>query len=86
MAGSALSRLKEKVKQDRIESKKNKGQRNSLKKSPSGDFNPFDLKVTKLKHDVIGRRPKGMIGKPAVAKKKSIESVRRKHLNASMRD
>ncbi|KAJ3847822.1 nucleolar protein 14 [Lentinula lateritia] len=36
-------------------------------------LNPFDLKVTKLKHDVGGRRLKGVTGKPAQSKTAGIE-------------
>ncbi|KAF9534593.1 nucleolar protein 14 [Crepidotus variabilis] len=36
-------------------------------------LNPFDLKVTKLKHDVGGRKLKGIAGKPAQSKQAGIE-------------
>ncbi|KAF8659134.1 hypothetical protein AX16_001904, partial [Volvariella volvacea WC 439] len=36
-------------------------------------LNPFDTKVTKLKHDVGGRKIKGVVGKPAVSKQAGIE-------------
>lgn len=39
-------------------------------------LNPFDTKVTKLKHDVGGRRLKGITGKPAKSKQAGIEQVR----------
>jgi nucleolar protein 14 len=39
-------------------------------------LNPFDVKVTKLKHDVGGRRLKGISGKPAQSKQAGIEQVR----------
>ena len=39
-------------------------------------FNPFDVKVTKLKHDVGGRKLKGVVGKPAQSKQAGIEQVR----------
>lgn len=38
-------------------------------------LNPFDVKVTKLKHDVGGRRLKGVSGKPAQSKQAGIEQV-----------
>lgn len=38
-------------------------------------LNPFDTKVTKLKHDVGGRKLKGLIGKPAQSKQAGIEQV-----------
>ena len=39
-------------------------------------LNPFDVKVTKLKHDVGGRKLKGVTGKPAQSKQAGIEQVR----------
>lgn len=39
-------------------------------------LNPFDVKVTKLKHDVGGRRIKGVAGRPAQSKQAGIEQVR----------
>ncbi|KAJ3717957.1 nucleolar protein 14 [Lentinula raphanica] len=36
-------------------------------------LNPFDVKVTKLKHDVGGRKLKGVTGKPAQSKTAGIE-------------
>ncbi|KAF8961098.1 nucleolar protein 14 [Flammula alnicola] len=36
-------------------------------------LNPFDVKVTKLKHDVGGRRLKGITGRPAQSKQAGIE-------------
>ncbi|KAI0254820.1 Nop14-like protein [Lactifluus subvellereus] len=37
-------------------------------------LNPFDVKVTKLKHDVGGRKLKGISGKPAQSKQAGIEA------------
>ena len=39
-------------------------------------LNPFDVKVTKLKHDVGGRKIKGATGKPQASKQAGIEQVR----------
>jgi len=39
-------------------------------------LNPFDVKVTKLKHDVGGRKIKGVTGRPAQSKQTGIEQVR----------
>jgi nucleolar protein 14 len=39
-------------------------------------LNPFDIKVTKLKHDVGGRRIKGSKGQPAQSKQAGIQQVR----------
>lgn len=38
-------------------------------------LNPFDVKVTKLKHDVGGRKLKGTSGKPAQSKQTGIDLV-----------
>lgn len=38
-------------------------------------LNPFDTKVTKLKHDVGGRKLKGVTGKPAQSKAAGLEQV-----------
>lgn len=39
-------------------------------------MNPFDIQVTKTKHDVGGRRIKGAIGRPAQSKQVGIQQVR----------
>lgn len=39
-------------------------------------LNPFDVKVTKLKHDVGGRKIIGTTGRPAQSKQAGIEQVR----------
>lgn len=39
-------------------------------------LNPFDVKVTKLKHEVGGRKLKGVTGKPAQSKQAGVEQVR----------
>ena len=38
-------------------------------------LNPFDVKVTKLKHDVGGRKLKGVTGKPAQSKQVGLDAV-----------
>lgn len=38
-------------------------------------LNPFDVKVTKVKHDVGGRKLKGVSGKPSQSKQAGIEQV-----------
>lgn len=40
-------------------------------------LNPFDVKVARLKHDVEGRKIKGVSGKPAQSRQAGIEQVRR---------
>ena len=39
-------------------------------------FNPFDVKVQKVKHDVVGRKMKGIMGKPSASKQAGIEQAR----------
>ncbi|KAF8305377.1 Nop14-like protein [Clavulina sp. PMI_390] len=36
-------------------------------------MNPFDTKVTRLKHDVGGRKVKGVVGRPGVSKQEGLE-------------
>lgn len=43
-------------------------------------LNQFDVKVTKLKHDVGGRKLRGVSGKPAQSKQAGIEAVSRVHI------
>lgn len=38
-------------------------------------FNAFDTKFTRLKHDVFGRKVKGKTGKPGVSKELGEQSV-----------
>lgn len=38
-------------------------------------MNPFDVKVTKVKHDVGGRKIAGTVGRPAQSKQAGIEQV-----------
>lgn len=40
-------------------------------------LNPFDVKVTKMKHDVGGRKIKGITGRPAQSKQAGIDQVMR---------
>lgn len=49
-------------------------------------LNPFDLKVTKLKHDVGGRKLKGVTGKPAQSKTAGIEQVSLSRLHEGISD
>jgi nucleolar protein 14 len=39
-------------------------------------FNAFDTKFTRLKHDVFGRKVKGKVGKPGTNKEASEQIVR----------
>lgn len=38
-------------------------------------LNPFDVKVTRLKHDVGGRKIKGTTGRPAQSKQAGLQQV-----------
>ena len=38
-------------------------------------LNPFDVKVTKVKHDVGGRKIAGVVGRPAQSKQAGMEQV-----------
>lgn len=39
-------------------------------------MNPFDVQVTKAKHDVGGRKIKGAVGRPAQSKQAGIQQAR----------
>lgn len=82
--GSQLSQLKSALYQAGI----SKAPQNGKKRKRSGSIdedkfkkalhkNPFDTKVTKLKHDIGGRKVKGSKGKPAERKQAGMEQVRR---------
>jgi nucleolar protein 14 len=76
--GSQLAQLKASISQKKDGSgsgkKRKRGGEASGKKEQS--VNPFDLKVTKPKHDVGGRKIKGQIGKPTLKNQTGIEQVR----------
>lgn len=38
-------------------------------------LNPFDLKVTKPKHDIAGKKVKGVMGRPAASKQMGLQQV-----------
>ena len=42
-------------------------------------MNPFDVKVTKVKHDVGGRKIIGTVGRPAQSKQAGMEQVRHQY-------
>lgn len=46
-------------------------------------LNPFDVKVTKMKHDVGGRKIKGINGRPAQSKQAGIDQVIRCFLHTT---
>ncbi|KIK29147.1 hypothetical protein PISMIDRAFT_672561 [Pisolithus microcarpus 441] len=69
--GSQLSQLKASLSQANDSSRKNK------KKTSHRKLNPFDLKVTKPKHDVGGRKVKGVLGRPTQSRQTGIEQRER---------
>jgi nucleolar protein 14 len=40
-----------------------------------GEMNPFEMKVTSTKFDVLGRKVKGVVGKPALTKQVGEDNV-----------
>ncbi|KAF8622061.1 hypothetical protein AX15_007212 [Amanita polypyramis BW_CC] len=86
--GSQLSQLKVALSQAGITGNQNKGKKRKRSAAPTEKdrakkaarldeihrkLNPFDIKVTKLKHDVGGRKIKGAVGKPAQSRLVGIE-------------
>lgn len=88
--GSQLSQLKSALSQAGITGNPQQGKKRKRTKSVEKDkekkaskleeihkrLNPFDVKVTKLKHDVGGRKIKGVVGRPAQSRQAGIEQVR----------
>jgi nucleolar protein 14 len=84
--GSQLAQLKTALSQTGVTSRSKKrkhsvvSERDKEKRAAQLDeiqrrLNPFDVKVTKLKHNVVGRKLKGITGKPARSKQAGIEQV-----------
>lgn len=86
--GSQLSQLKSALSQagvDRQNGKKKKKatpltERAKVKRAAKlreiqQKLNPFDVKVTRLKHDVGGRKIKGTMGRPAQSKQAGMQQV-----------
>ncbi|KAG5654235.1 hypothetical protein H0H81_005922 [Sphagnurus paluster] len=85
--GSQLSQLKSALSHAGITGKPQQGKKRKRTGSVDKDkekrtakldeihkkLNPFDTKVTKLKHDVGGRKIKGVVGRPAQSKQAGIE-------------
>jgi hypothetical protein len=55
--------------------KKNKKDDADIVKSIRNIFNPFDVKTTNQKHQVLGRKITGAVGKPGVSKQIGEEKV-----------
>ena len=89
--GSQLSQLKSALSQAGLSKQSQPGRKRKRAQTEEKDhakraarlreiqqkLNPFDVKVTKLKHDVGGRKLKGVSGKPAQSKQAGIEAVSR---------
>ena len=76
----SLQKLKESLKERgaiKPNTKKSKVAKSESKKAApqSKEVNPFELKFTRVKHNVIGRKVKGVNGNPALSKKRSHEVV-----------
>ena len=59
----------------RKKEKRDKEKKAAKLKDIQQKLNPFDVKVTKLKHDVGGRKIIGTTGRPAQSKQAGIEQV-----------
>ena len=93
--GSQLSQLKSALSQAGLSRKPQPGRKRRRAQNEEKDnakraarlreiqqkLNPFDVKVTKLKHDVGGRKLSGVSGKPAQSKQAGIEAVGRVHVS-----
>ncbi|KAF8716418.1 hypothetical protein AX14_012360, partial [Amanita brunnescens Koide BX004] len=84
--GSQLSQLKaalsqagigknqgKKRKRSAVPTEKDKAKKAARLNEIHRKLNPFDVKVTRLKHDVGGRKIKGVVGKPAQSRMAGIE-------------
>lgn len=90
MGGSQLTKLKEALSQAGLNRKPPTGKKRKRESKDSLDndkraqkldaikqkLNPFDTTYTKLKHDVGGRKIKGVTGNPQKSKQAGIEQVR----------
>jgi nucleolar protein 14 len=79
--GSTLKRLKKNLKDSGLlvaPTKSHKAQR-PLRKRPEKPterrVNPFEVKVNRQKHEVLGRKIKGAMGNPVVARQLGNENV-----------
>jgi nucleolar protein 14 len=87
--GSQLSQLKSALSQAGVTGNHQNGKKRKRTSSQEKDkekraakldeihkkLNPFDVKVTKLKHEVGGRKVKGLTGKPSQSKQAGLEQV-----------
>ena len=88
MKGSQLSQLKSALSQAGLIGNGPKKKRSVLQEKDRAKkalklreiqqkYNPFDVKVNKLKHDVLGKKVKGTLGMPAKSKQSGVEQVRK---------
>ena len=63
------------IKPNTKKSKVAKSESNKKAASQPKETNPFELKFTRVKHNVIGRKVKGVNGNPSLSKKRSNEVV-----------
>lgn len=86
--GSTLKRLKSNLKslgligKQKISKRKHaklakgeKEERVAKLKKLQDQVNPFELKFNRKKHEVLGRKEKGVVGKPGASRKTGIEVV-----------
>lgn len=46
-----------------------------VKKNNEKQLNPFELHINNKKFNILGRKPKNDVGKPGIARSKSIQKV-----------
>lgn len=44
-------------------------------KSLNQQANPFELKINRKKHDVLGKKDRGLMGKPGLSRKAGLDNV-----------
>lgn len=83
LAQAGLSRKSKPGQDNKKQKKKQAAARDALDKDKRAaklaeiqrKLNPFDVKVTKLKHDVGGRKLKGVVGRPGVSRQAGLDQV-----------
>ena len=71
-----LINAKAKARRRQAPTKTDKEQRVEKLNQLKEQVNPFELKINRQKHDVLGRKVKGAIGKPGASRKRGYENVR----------
>ncbi|KAI9142636.1 nucleolar protein 14 [Paraphysoderma sedebokerense] len=72
--GPKRQQLSKRVKKNKGLAKDVRKELNSKLDSIRKSVNPFEVKVTKQKHEVMGRKVKGAVGQPGIARQKSMEA------------